>query len=99
MKREARLLLAVRCTDSWAAGILRGPQRVEALYISESLESLALAVKRSRFYDELRYAWPPRLAEVLGVASVEPSSYLGRCAPSTPSYISSFCRVASVIEA
>ena len=99
MKREARLLVAVSCGGRWAAGVLRGPQRFEAFYSSASLEELATAVKASRFYDELRYAWPPRLAELLGVAAAEPSAYLGVCASTTLSYISSFCRVASVIEA
>ena len=99
MKREARLLLATSCSGAWVAAVLRGPQRVEALYVSPSLAELANAVKASRFYQELRYAWPGDLAELLDLPPLEPRRYLGGCLSYIRDYLSSFCRVASVIEA
>lgn len=94
MKPEQRLIAAHQCGDSiWIMLIHRGPARIEHFLLHRgSLEEAAARVKAASFYEELRAAWPPQLAEQLRLPTVEPDSYLGECRASVRQLVETLCK-------
>ena len=94
MKPEQRLIAAHKCSDSvWIMLIHRGPGRIEHFLLHRGpLEEAAARVKAASFYEELRAAWPPQLAEQLGLPPVEPDSYLGECGAGIRRLVETLCK-------
>ena len=94
MKHEQRLLVIHRCPGGlWLALVYRGPGRVEHLLAAPGgLESILNTVRQARFYEELRSAWPPEAARLLGLEPLEPSRYLGPCTDGLRMLLETACR-------
>ncbi len=97
LKPESRIVLCYPCREGFLAIIYRGKTRVEAVFHAPTLEALAASVRSSRFYPELRAAWPERFASLLNLESVESlDEYLGSCSICLHSLASSLCNIFSV---
>jgi hypothetical protein len=93
VKPEKRIITVHNCGKVYVALVHRGPQRVEHIADStRGLQELLEKIRGSPFFEELRAAWPPRVAAELDLEPLNPETVLTQCWESIQSLIAETCR-------
>ena len=94
LKSESRIVSVFNCdNEGVVALIFRGAQRVEAVFHAENVNKLIETLKQSRYFAEIRAAWPQFIAEFLSVPSISVYEYVGECRNCLKILVKSLCDI------
>jgi len=80
VKPEERILTLHFCRGFILALVHRGASRIEHIRAYKGdVEHVVRRLSSENFFSELRAAWPPWAAELLGLRSVDPAQALSPC--------------------